>query len=277
MARMRTRKGIKIGAFLLALWGLQGAVWAQNSADGVLTRLKGKQLYFRGMFGENQMSFDSSGKALGKYTPVPFTEAGMSVTSVKMMGDQLVLLGRRMGLEFESQGKPRWVRVEAEHYNGNIELKIAGAPGTEYGPALDAIFAADLASLTPSLPRYWQRYAVTHFLPAQPKQDASVKPDVASAGLLHVSGRVRPPKVLESKEPDFTPVAKARRFSGVVQIYLWVIEDGSISHMQITRAAGLGLDEAAMKAVSNYKFAPATLDGKPVKLDLYIDVNFQIR
>ncbi len=36
----------------------------------------------------------------------------------------------------------------------------------------------------------------------------------------------------------------------------------------------MGLDEQAVAAVRQYRFKPATLDGKPVPVDLYIDVNF---
>ena len=36
------------------------------------------------------------------------------------------------------------------------------------------------------------------------------------------------------------------------------------------------MDEKAIEAVRQYKFKPAMKDGKPVKVDLYIDVNFQI-
>jgi protein TonB len=38
----------------------------------------------------------------------------------------------------------------------------------------------------------------------------------------------------------------------------------------------MGLDEKAVEAVRQYKFKPATKDGKPVKVELSIDVNFQI-
>jgi len=41
------------------------------------------------------------------------------------------------------------------------------------------------------------------------------------------------------------------------------------------RGVGMGLDEMAVQAVRHYKFKPAMLDGRPVKVDLYIGVNFQ--
>jgi hypothetical protein len=42
------------------------------------------------------------------------------------------------------------------------------------------------------------------------------------------------------------------------------------------RGVGMGLDEKAVEAVRQYKFKPALQNGKPVPVDLYIDVNFQI-
>jgi protein TonB len=39
---------------------------------------------------------------------------------------------------------------------------------------------------------------------------------------------------------------------------------------------GLGLDEKAVDAVKQYKFKPATQDGKPVPVQVNLEVNFQI-
>jgi periplasmic protein TonB len=36
------------------------------------------------------------------------------------------------------------------------------------------------------------------------------------------------------------------------------------------------IDEEALAAVAAYRFRPATQNGTPVKVELYIDVNFQI-
>jgi len=42
------------------------------------------------------------------------------------------------------------------------------------------------------------------------------------------------------------------------------------------REAALSLDQAALDAVKQYKFTPATLHGKPVAVYLNVEVNFQI-
>ncbi len=38
----------------------------------------------------------------------------------------------------------------------------------------------------------------------------------------------------------------------------------------------MGLDEKAVEAVQQYKFRPAMQNGKPVQVDLNVEVNFQI-
>jgi protein TonB len=95
-------------------------------------------------------------------------------------------------------------------------------------------------------------------------------------GVMHIGGSVKPPSVLSSVDPEFSEEARKAKFSGNVQVYLWVDENGNPSHVRVVRGVGMGLDEKAVEAVRQYKFKPAMQNGKPVKVDLYIDVNFQI-
>jgi len=52
--------------------------------------------------------------------------------------------------------------------------------------------------------------------------------------------------------------------------------DGKPGYISIVKPIGLGLDEQAVAATSRYLFKPATLNGTPVRVELYVDVNFQI-
>jgi protein TonB len=38
----------------------------------------------------------------------------------------------------------------------------------------------------------------------------------------------------------------------------------------------MGLDEKAVEAVKQYKFKPAMMQGKPVPVEINIEVNFQL-
>jgi TonB family protein len=93
---------------------------------------------------------------------------------------------------------------------------------------------------------------------------------------MHIGGNIKKPIVIYTVNPEYSQQARKAKFSGDVEVYLWVDKNGHPSHVRVEKGAGMGLDEKAVEAVRQYKFKPATLDGKPVTVDLYIDVNFQI-
>ena len=95
-------------------------------------------------------------------------------------------------------------------------------------------------------------------------------------GPVHAGGSVKEPVLTYSVEPEFSEEARRAKFSGNVQVYLWVDEQGNPSHVRVIRGVGMGLDEKAVEAVRQYKFKPAMQNGKPVKVDMYVDVNFNI-
>jgi protein TonB len=95
-------------------------------------------------------------------------------------------------------------------------------------------------------------------------------------GPMHVGGSILAPSLLYSVEPEFSEEARKAKFSGDVQVYLWVDEHGNPSHIRVVRGVGMGLDEKAVEAVRQYKFKPALQNGKPVKVDLYVNVDFRI-
>jgi protein TonB len=99
----------------------------------------------------------------------------------------------------------------------------------------------------------------------------------SGTGPIHAgTGGVRDPVLVHSVEPEFSEAARRAKFSGNVQVYLWIDELGNPSHIRVIRGIGMGLDEKAVEAVRQYKFKPATKDGKPMKVDMYINVDFSI-
>jgi periplasmic protein TonB len=93
---------------------------------------------------------------------------------------------------------------------------------------------------------------------------------------FHIGGSVRPPKFIHSVDPSFTDAARQAKFSGGVLVYLVVDKEGKPQQVRVVRGIGMGLDENAVAAVKQYKFKPATKDGSPVNVDIYIRVNFQL-
>ena len=95
-------------------------------------------------------------------------------------------------------------------------------------------------------------------------------------GLRHVGGGVSAPELVHGVEPEFTEEARRAKLSGDVTVYLWVDEHGNATHIRVVRGMGMGLDERAAEAVKQYKFRPAMENGKPVTVEMYVVVNFQI-
>jgi len=95
-------------------------------------------------------------------------------------------------------------------------------------------------------------------------------------GIFHVGGGVSQPIVKYSVEPEFSEEARKAKFSGNVLVYLIINEEGLPDHVRCLRDVGMGLCDKAIDAVSQYRFVPAKKDGKPVKVDMNIEVNFNI-
>ena len=87
---------------------------------------------------------------------------------------------------------------------------------------------------------------------------------------------VSAPIVLFAPEPEFSKEARKDKISGRVLIYLQVSPDGLPDHVRVLRGVGYGLDEKAMEAVRSYRFKPAMKDGAPVRVEMNVEVNFQV-
>ncbi len=88
---------------------------------------------------------------------------------------------------------------------------------------------------------------------------------------VHINSSVVPPKVIRSVVPHLSPKDKPR-FYGIVRVYLWVEADGRPSHIRVIKGLGVAPNAAAVEAVEKYRFTPATMKGRPVKVDLNIDI-----
>ncbi len=106
-------------------------------------------------------------------------------------------------------------------------------------------------------------------------RDAPPPPEPAP-GTVRMGGDVSPPRVLLAPGPEFSEEARRKKVSGDVMVHLIVDENGLPQEVKVVRGLGLGLDEKAVEAVKRYKFRPAMRAGVPVKVEINVDVNFQV-
>ncbi|HEX3940588.1 MAG TPA: energy transducer TonB [Acidobacteriaceae bacterium] len=95
-------------------------------------------------------------------------------------------------------------------------------------------------------------------------------------GLYHVGGGVSAPQVLYAPEAEFSDEARRAKYEGECVVSLIVDAQGNPQRVQVVRHLGMGLDEKALEAVRQYKFKPAMMQGKPVPVEMDVEVDFRI-
>jgi TonB family protein len=96
-------------------------------------------------------------------------------------------------------------------------------------------------------------------------------PGVYPAG----NGRTAP-TLTAQKQPEYSEEARLAKLQGPVMVSVTIGEDGKPRDVRVVRPLGLGLDEAAVAAVSDWQFRPGMKDGKPTVLQATIEVNFRL-
>jgi len=92
-------------------------------------------------------------------------------------------------------------------------------------------------------------------------------------GLAPVGGDVQPAKLISSVLPDYPNQAKIQRISGDVIIDVTIDGTGKVTKMQVVSGPMI-LREAALRAVGQWKYQPALLDGKPTPTHATVTVKF---
>jgi len=103
---------------------------------------------------------------------------------------------------------------------------------------------------------------------------AGAVPEETSA--TRIGNGVTPPQLRNKVEPEYSEEARRAKYQGNILLSLDVGPDGYAHHIYTLRMLGLGLDEKAIEAVRQWRFAPGMKDGKPVRVQATIEVNFRL-
>ena len=93
----------------------------------------------------------------------------------------------------------------------------------------------------------------------------------------HVEGDVQAPKRTHGPAPSYPEgIAKEDRIAGVVVVKAIIDEHGNVAEMDLVESLEDAYDQAAMDAIAQWRFEPATLDGKPVSVYYVLTINFRL-
>lgn len=98
-------------------------------------------------------------------------------------------------------------------------------------------------------------------------------------GVYQPGNGVTLPRILREVKPAYTSDAMRAKVQGTVLLQCVVRPDGSVTDIQILRSLDsvFGLDQEAMKAARQWRFAPGTRMGQPVPVQITIELTFTLR
>jgi len=92
---------------------------------------------------------------------------------------------------------------------------------------------------------------------------------------VSVGGDIRPPTKIKNVRPVYPVDAQRDRITGAVMIQATIDTDGSVANAEVVGSIP-ALDQAALDAVTQWKFTPTTLKGTPVPVIMIVTVNFSL-
>ena len=160
--------------------------------------------------------------------------------------------------------RPSLAKTEAPRRVVEEESKPAAQPAVQTIPTVSSPVST---TSTPAVsPAAAVPSAVVPAVQASPQA-----PTPKSAEVVRVA-----PRLLRQVQPDYTAEARRAGIEGVVGLTVQINEVGVPVRAGVARSLDAGLDKKAIEAVAQWRFAPATVDGKAVATTVNVEVRFQL-
>lgn len=95
-------------------------------------------------------------------------------------------------------------------------------------------------------------------------------------GVFHVGGGISAPQAISAPDPEYTEEARRAKTQGTCVLWLIVDSSGHPRDVRVVRGLGYGLDAKAVEAVRQWRFQPSQKDGKPVDVQISVEVAFHL-
>lgn len=285
-------------AFIAALALPAVAQNTQNSADHLLHILKhaveGKYLVMRHAYPGNRLEFGPDGSVMGSPQRGTWAvDSAFHVTRVSMDGPNAKIEGDRIVVYY---GQKNDLRAVPEYRPLTVEMPFPADATTEaaVNATLEHVFfGADEKGWPPPPPmRKEYRSAKYEFRegkkPVRTKGSADWKEqkdiqepleigELANGQNLYlVSKAVTPPKPIKTPDPPYPEGERQQAHQGTSKLTVIVDSAGNVSNMRIDKSAGRAFDDEAARAVSEWQFDPARLNGQPVAVLITVELNFRL-
>lgn len=95
-------------------------------------------------------------------------------------------------------------------------------------------------------------------------------------GVYKVGGEISAPTAISAPDPNYTEEARRAKKQGTCELWLIVDSSGHPRDIRVIHGLGFGLDAKAVEAVQQWRFQPALKDGRPVDVQISVQVDFHL-
>ena len=92
-----------------------------------------------------------------------------------------------------------------------------------------------------------------------------------------VQSEISTPVVIRKSDPAYPPQAVRDGIEGTVVLYAIIRPDGSVADVKVLNSVDKLLDQAAVRAFSQWHFRPGTQNGTPISVEAVVRVPFRLR
>jgi protein TonB len=114
-------------------------------------------------------------------------------------------------------------------------------------------------------------------VPGGPGTDPGGSPTPDSSQAIQLTAEMTRPVPIHQVQPRYTEAARRAGVQGMVILEAIIDERGHVSNVRVLRGLPMGLDREAMEAVKQWRYRPAMLNGRPVRVYFTLTVNFTIQ
>jgi TonB family protein len=270
------KQRITRGLLLLVIFAQ--ALHAQTADDPGSVEAKLKSIYvgnlvtLRGFYSDSVLNYDADGSLTSKSSSGPWTLDGkVRVDSVNLKGgnERLVFGCTRVAVGAGKDGALQNF-ITAEKVDLNIKVNSPFNASQVYH-ALAGVMMKKGESMADLVPDYWKAY-----FGGQAPDPVSGAPAMPKKTRVRISSGVAQGNLVKQVRPEYPAIAKFYKQSGVVIMRAVIGVDGTLTALSVVHPAGMGLDEAAIDAVKQWRYNPYLLNGVPVEVETQITVNFNI-
>jgi TonB family protein len=121
-------------------------------------------------------------------------------------------------------------------------------------------------------------YVGEGYVPPPPETGVESGIPEETPGPLRVGGDVKAPVRITYVPPVYPELARRARIQGIAIVEAIIDKEGKVVDARVIESPGraFGFDDAALKAVNQWKFKPATFKGKPVDVYFNLTITFEL-